>query len=105
MYTLSKNIRLSAFIIMALGIVLFAVDYMGMPKTIEDVAAMEVAHGDGHGGGHGDAHAVSTSSHGEEHAEESGHAMSAEEHLEHTLGEYQNKPCLLYTSPSPRDRG
>ena len=92
MYTLSKNIRLSAFIIMALGIVLFAVDYMGMPKTIEDVAAMEAAHGDGHGGGHGDAHAVSTSSHGQEHAEEGGHAMSAEEHLEHTLGEYQNKP-------------
>ena len=93
MYTLSKNIRLSAFIFMALGIVLFAVDYMNMPKTTEDVAAMEAAHGGGHGDAHatpvnhGDGvHAVAADAHGNDHA------MSNEAHLEHTLGEYQNKP-------------
>lgn len=101
MYTLSKNIRLSAFIFMAVGAVLFAVDYLNMPKNVDDIAALEAAHGDGHGGGHGDTHAAADShggghgaaaseGHGEEHA--GGHTMSKEEHLEHTLAEYQNKP-------------
>ena len=52
MYTLSKNIRLSAIIFMVVGAVLFTVDYLNIPKTVEEVAAMEAAHGDGHGGDH-----------------------------------------------------
>ncbi len=102
-YKLSKNLKLTAFIFMAVGAILFAVDYVNLPKTTQEVAALEAAHGGGHGGGHeqtshdttteghgGDAHEVA-SAHGEGHAE-GGHTMSKEEHLEHTLGEYQNKP-------------
>lgn len=93
MYTLSKNLRLTAFIFMAVGAILFAVDYVNLPKTTEDVAAIEAAHGDGHGGGH-ESEATHDSGHGEAaaHGDEGGHEMSAEEHLEHTLGQYQNKP-------------
>jgi len=56
MYKISKNLRLSAFIFMAVGIVLFAVDAINMPHSIDDVKAMQAAHGDGHGGEHGEEH-------------------------------------------------
>lgn len=101
MYTLSKNLKLSAIIFMVVGAVLFAVDYAMLPKTTADVAAMEAAHGDGHGGELDEAtadHAAPSEAHAvkEVHAEEShaeeGHGMTKEEHLEHTLHQYQNKP-------------
>lgn len=96
MYTLSKNLKLSAIIFMVVGFVLFAVDYVFLPKTIADVEAMHA--GDSHGGGHGDAtvadaheadtHHVATD---DAHAED-GHVMTEEEHNEHLLAGYQNKP-------------
>jgi len=93
-YKLSKNLRLTAFIFMAVGAILFAVDYANLPSTTEEVAAMEASHEGGHGAeathdaGHGE-----TTAHDEKpsHSETS-HEMSHEEHLEHTLGQYQNKP-------------
>ncbi len=94
MYTLSKNLRLTAFIFMAVGAILFAVDYSMLPKTTAEVAALEAAHG----GGHGDEHEKEAThgevvAHGAEEASHGGgHEMSPEEHLEHTLGQYQNKP-------------
>lgn len=97
MYTLSKNIRLSAFIFMAVGLVLFAVDYINLPKTTEDIAAMHASHDDGHVGAHDAATAdhstdhAAASDHGDAHVE-GGHAMTPEEHAAHTLAEYQNKP-------------
>ncbi|WP_299682485.1 quinol:cytochrome C oxidoreductase [uncultured Dokdonia sp.] len=100
MYTLSKNLRLTAFIFMAVGFVLFAVDYVNLPKTTEDVIAMEAAHGDGHGGGHASeavthdsGHAEANAHHGEESSHsEGGHEMTQEEHNKHVLAQYQNKP-------------
>ena len=127
MYTLSRNLKLSAFIFMIVGALLFAVDYIFLPKTVEDVAAMQASHGDGHGDGHaasasdhgenahndqatadhssgehhmGGAHKDSATmhgdsqlseGHGESHGDE-GHTMSEEEHNEHLLAQYQNKP-------------
>ncbi|GGG18385.1 quinol:cytochrome C oxidoreductase [Dokdonia pacifica] len=98
MYTLSKNLKLTAFIFMAVGAILFAVDYYNLPSTTEEVAAMEAAHGDGHGGGH-ETEATHDNGHGEAaaHGEtsshsEGGHEMTPEEHNEHVLGQYQNKP-------------
>ena len=99
MYTLSKNLKLTAFIFMAVGAILFAVDYYNLPKTTEQVAALEAAHGEGHGGGHAEEATHDTGHGGEATLHEAdashasgGHEMSAEEHLEHTLGQYQNKP-------------
>ncbi|MDE0599340.1 MAG: quinol:cytochrome C oxidoreductase [Dokdonia donghaensis] len=96
MYTLSKNLKLSAIIFMVVGFVLFAVDYVFLPKTIADIEALHA--GDAHGGGHGDAtvadaheadtHHVATD---DAHAED-GHVMTKEEHNEHLLAGYQNKP-------------
>lgn len=99
MYTLSKKLKLSAIIFMVVGAGLFLADYAMLPKTTADVAAMEAAHGGGHGGGHAEeaTHEVKADAHGEHaaaegHAQE-GHSMSEqEEHLEHTLHQYQNKP-------------
>ncbi len=99
MYTLSKNLKLSAIIFMVVGAILFAVDYAMLPKTTADVEALESAHG----GGHGEAHEIP---HGDSQLTEAhdgdapmagdhaagGHVMSKEEHLEHTLHQYQNKP-------------
>ncbi|MFT5750838.1 MAG: hypothetical protein ACI828_000616 [Flavobacteriales bacterium] len=91
MYTLSKNLKLSAIIFMVVGAVLFAVDYAMLPKTTLEVAAME----DSHGGGHGDAttdHVAPAEAHADEGHAAEGHEMSREEHLEHTLHQYENKP-------------
>lgn len=95
-YKLSKKLRLTAFIFMAVGAVLFAVDYAMLPKTTADVEAMEAAHGGGHGeatASHGEeaTHEVADA-HGPDHGDAGGHEMTKEEHLEHTLGQYQNKP-------------
>ena len=110
MYKLSKNLRLSAIIFMVVGGLLFTVDYLNLPKTTEEVKALEAGHGDGHGGGHAEeahgetAHFTATLQDEEHHQEEAhtqehnaghaeeGHHMSEEEHLEHTLGQYKNKP-------------
>ena len=99
MYTLSKNLKLSAIIFMVVGAILFAVDYAMLPKTTADVEALESAHGGGHGEAHEVPHGDSqlTEAHdgdapmAGDHAE-GGHVMSQEEHLEHTLHQYQNKP-------------
>ena len=105
MYTLSKNLKLSAIIFMVVGALLFAVDAMFMPSSIADIEAMHAGddHGTSHDAavsteahdsheaianaeGHGDDHAVV-----DEHAEE-GHAMSEAEHNQHLLDGYKNKP-------------
>ena len=97
MYTLSKNLRLTAFIFMAVGAILFTVDCINLPGTTAEVKAMEAAHGGGHGetatAGHGEeaTHEVADT-HGSDHGSASGHEMSEEEHLKHTLHQYQNKP-------------
>jgi len=97
MYTLSKNLRLTAFIFMAVGAILFTVDYFNLPKTTADVEALEAAHGGGHGEATTGSHELVTShdatnAHESDHGEAGGHEMSQEEHLEHTLVQYQNKP-------------
>ena len=115
-YKISGNLRLTAIIIMAVGLVLFAVDYLNLPKTTDDVKKLEEAHNGGHhGGGHAanEEHEVihltvnlqgehahnDAQEHGNDHSKEGGHHMSEEEHLEHTLGQYKNKPwSAIYIS-------
>ncbi len=105
-YKLSNRLRLTAIIFMVVGGLLFAVDYFNLPKDVEAVKELEAGHGDGHGAEveHGEtAHFTATlQDHGgaqKEHQKEAGHGesaeghhMSEEEHLEHTLQQYKNKP-------------
>jgi len=102
MYTLSKKLKLSAIIFMVLGALLFAVDALNMPSTLADIEALHAGHGDDHGGG--DSHAKETDHHKEdvhgtlnvhnsdteEHS--GGHEMTEEEHNQHLLDGYKNKP-------------
>ncbi len=102
MYTLSKNLKLSAIIFMVVGALLFAVDAMFMPSSISDIEAMHA--GDDHGTGHevaevNDSHGsiATAKGHSEDHAvashqAEEGHAMSEAEHNQHLLDGYKNKP-------------
>lgn len=124
MYTLSKNLKLSAFIFMIVGAVLFAVDYMFLPKTVEDVVALHEDHGDGHAseaGGHAAASSHASNHHSSESHNHNGdghhdvagaahgdssnytkdgygkghqdhHVMTEQEHNEHLLDGYKNKP-------------
>ena len=105
MYTLSKNLKLSAIIFMVVGALLFAVDAMYMPSSIADIEAMHAGddHGESHdtavsGEGHDEHEAIATAKgHGDDHAvagehAEEGHAMSEAEHNQHLLDGYKNKP-------------
>ena len=80
MYSISNNIKLSAFILMILGAVLFAADYVMMPKSKEDVKEMLSSH---HDGGHAT---------DDTHATHDAHADNGDAHAEHVLHQYQNKP-------------
>ena len=102
-YKLSNRLKLTALILMIAGALLFTVDYLSLPKTVEDVKELEAGHDDGHGEDHGEtAHFTATLQ--DEHHEEAAHTQEAASHdanehhddeahhLEHTLGQYENKP-------------
>jgi len=81
MYTLSKNLKTFALVLMVLGLVGIAYGFFSAPKTTADVEQIlnEQAH---HGGGH---HA--------DHSEVSDADHDAhQKHLEHVLTQMQNKP-------------
>ena len=99
MYTLSNKLKLSAVIFMVIGAALFAVDALMMPSTIADIEALHSGHGDDHGSSNhteGTSHAV-VDTHSEEKAhgadaQSGGHEMTEEEHNQHLLDGYKNKP-------------
>ena len=84
MYTFSNRLKLFSIIAVITGALLFGAGFMMNPHSIEDVKAIEAAHGDGHGGDHAAAAAHSEGSH------DAGHGGDA--HYEHVLGLYHNKP-------------
>ncbi|MGG5506572.1 MULTISPECIES: quinol:cytochrome C oxidoreductase [unclassified Myroides] len=81
MYTLSKNLKTFAFVLMALGIIGIAYGFFSAPKTTAEVEQIlnEQAHHDG--GHHADHSEVSDADHD-----------AHQKHLEHVLTQMQNKP-------------
>ncbi|CEN42608.1 hypothetical protein [Capnocytophaga canis] len=70
MYTFSNKLRLTAIVLIIIGIIGIGVGFFTAPKTVEDVKTMEQAH-------HSDAHAD---------------AHHDDAHYEHVLHQLQNKP-------------
>ncbi|RAV28549.1 quinol:cytochrome C oxidoreductase [Sinomicrobium soli] len=86
MYTFSNKLRLSAFVLMIVGVLGLGYGFLAAPATVEEAKAMVA---DAHHG-HGDAHGEAAQAH-EEH-----HDASHDEHLLHQL---QNKPwAALYVA-------
>lgn len=92
MYTFSNKLRLSAFVLMIVGVLGLGYGFLAAPGTVEEAKAMVAdAH---HGGGHAEAATHDAyGTHDEEHA---AHDASHDEHLLHQL---QNKPwAALYVA-------
>lgn len=70
MYTFSNKLRLTAIVLIIIGIIGIGVGFFTAPKTVEDVKTMEQAH---HSDAHDDAH-------------------HDDAHYEHVLHQLQNKP-------------
>lgn len=86
MYTLSKNLKTFALVLMVLGLVGIAYGFFSAPKTtadIEQILNEQAHHGGGHHGAeqHGDHDSVSEADHD-----------AHQKHLEHVLTQMQNKP-------------
>ena len=96
-YTFSNRLKIGSIVAMGVGFVFLVLGFINTPSTIEEAKDMvAAAHDDGHGGGHGE-----EASHGTEHEAD---YMEASGHKTETDAHGMNN-CLLYTSPSPRDRG
>ncbi|MHC5200722.1 quinol:cytochrome C oxidoreductase [Myroides sp. LJL119] len=90
MYTLSKNLKTFAMVLMVLGLVGIAYGFFSAPKTTAEVEQIltEQAHHDGDA--HSSEHTGSVSQ-----ADQAAH----EQHLEHVLSQLQNKPwAAVYTA-------
>lgn len=98
MYTFSNRLKITSFILMAIGVLAIGVGFVSAPKTVEEAKAMVALHDDGHGAEAGQATAAEhggTLADGGDHAE-AGHGTSHDEHLLHQL---QNKPwAALYVA-------
>ena len=84
---------------MVVGAALFAVDAFMMPSSLADIEALHSGHGDDHGATNheekattnvADAHSEA-SAHGDD-SHSGGHEMTEEEHNQHLLDGYKNKP-------------
>ncbi len=89
MYTLSKNLKTFALVLMVLGLIGIAYGFLSAPKTtaeVEQILTEQAHHSD-------DAH--EQSSHAVSEADHAAH----EQHLEHVLNQLQNKPwTAVYTA-------
>ena len=98
MYTLSKNLKLTAIVLMAIGLIGLVVGFISTPGSIEEVKQELASHHDGHGESHEPA------GHGEHgghdaHASEGHDAHGGDAHYEHVLHQLQNKPwAALYVA-------
>lgn len=93
MYTFSSKLKLSAIILMVIGIVAIGYGFLSAPKNVEQVEAILSSH-------HGSHHQEDTS-HEQivEHEAKSNHDASYTAHLEHVLHQLQNRPwSALYVA-------
>ncbi|UGU14309.1 quinol:cytochrome C oxidoreductase [Sinomicrobium kalidii] len=93
MYTFSSKLRLSAFVLMIVGILGLGYGFLAAPGTVAEAKAMVTdAH---HGGGH-DGAEVAHDAHG---TQDEAHAEHDSSHDEHLLHQLQNKPwAALYVA-------
>ena len=106
MYQFSKNLKLTAFGLIIVGLLGIGYGFYSAPSTVEEAKAM-VAHGDDHGNDHGTAHAdnhgdttkkeAHTDATHKESNTKDGHATDSheDEHGEHLLHQMQNRPWSL----------
>lgn len=93
MYTFSNRLRITSFVLMAVGILGIGIGFVTAPSSVTEAKAMIASQADGHGEGHG-----AESAHAGEDAAAHGEAHSAE-HDEHLLHQLQNRPwAALYVA-------
>ncbi len=92
MYTFSNRLKITSFILMAIGAICLTTGFLSAPSTVEEAKTMVAAsHGDGHGE---EASHAAADEHGGDHAD--AHSASHDEHLLHQL---QNRPwSALYVA-------
>ncbi len=102
MYTFSNRLKITSFILMAIGVLAIGVGFVSAPKTVEEAKAMVEAHDDGHGGEHAsEAGQGAAAGHGGAMADGGDHAAAGHgtSHDEHLLHQLQNKPwAALYVA-------
>ena len=93
MYTFSNRLRITSFILMAVGILGIGIGFVTAPSSVAEAKAMIASQADGHGEGHG-----TEAAHTEEDAAAHGEGHSAE-HDTHLLHQLQNRPwAALYVA-------
>ena len=103
MYTFAQRLKLTAFVLMGLGVIGLTIGFLSTPDTVAEAQALVAdAHG-GHGEDHGDAHA--TDMHDAAHdvhesSHDAGHGDTHDDaHGEHLLHQLQNRPwAALYVA-------
>ena len=112
MYTFTQRLKITAYVLMGLGLIGLTIGFLSAPSTVAEAQAMVAdAHG-GHGGDHGDDHAsdygddkahaamihsTHADDHADDHASDHGEVSSHDDdngdaHGEHLLHQLQNKP-------------
>jgi hypothetical protein len=98
MYTITKNIKIVSFTLMAIGFIGLFYGFYTAPHSIEESNAIVASYGDhGHSSNHGSDSDYQNNSHHKENSHESeGHEVSHEEHVYHQLS---NRPwSALYVA-------
>ena len=119
MYTFTQRLKITAYVLMGLGLIGLTIGFLSAPSTVAEAQAMVAdAHG-GHGGDHGNDHAsdygddkahaamihsTHVDDHADDHASDHGEVSSHDDdhrdaHGEHLLHQLQNKPwAALYVA-------
>lgn len=119
MYTFTQRLKITAYVLMGLGLIGLTIGFLSAPSTVAEAQAMVAdAHG-GHGGDHGNDHAsdygddkahaamihsTHADDHADDHASDHGEVSSHDDdhgdaHGKHLLHQLQNKPwAALYVA-------
>lgn len=93
MYTFSNRLRITSFILMAVGILGIGIGFVSAPSSVEEAKAMIASHDDGHGEDHTGMTGMGAEV---EHGNMADHEAAHDEHLLHQL---QNRPwAALYVA-------
>ena len=93
MYTFSNRLRITSFILMAVGILGIGIGFVSAPSSVEEAKAMIASHDDGHGDTHAEVPGMGAEV---EHGNMADHGTDHDEHLLHQL---QNRPwAALYVA-------
>lgn len=93
MYTFSNRLRITSFILMAVGILGIGIGFVSAPSSVEEAKAMIASHDDGHGEDHVEMPGMGAEV---EHGNMADHGAAHDEHLLHQL---QNRPwAALYVA-------